>query len=105
MQLCCYSAAPLSDFSLLLYRFAQAVAVLAAHHYPELQSAMGPNRSGYQVLSQSVEDVDDSFEGDLSVSSDILPAPVTAGPPRNRRLRSNAPKSIDLRKLDVAFKR
>ena len=105
MQLCCYSAAPLSDFSDLSYRFAQVVAVSADALYLELHSVMGPNRSGYQVLSQSVEDVDDSFEGDLSVSSDILPAPVTAGPPHNRRLRSNAPKSIDLRKLDVAFKR
>jgi hypothetical protein len=66
---------------------------------------MPPNRSGYQQLAQTAEEPEDSFDGDLSASLDGLPPPVTAGPSQQRRLRTNAPKSIDLSKLDVAFKR
>lgn len=71
-------------------------------------SIMGPNRSGYQALAQSADDdADQSVEADLSASfmSEGLPAPATASPSRPKRLRNNAPKSIDLSKLDVAFKR
>jgi phosphatidylinositol 4-kinase type 2 len=74
-----------------------------------------PSRAGYQALSQYVDADDaDAPEADVSGSGvaeadELLPAPVTAGPSRTRgrgRLsRQNAPRSIDLGKLDNAFKR
>jgi phosphatidylinositol 4-kinase type 2 len=68
-----------------------------------------PSHAGYQALSQHAEA--DEAEADISADTDggdLLPAPVTAGPSRDRRgraARANAPRSIDLGKLDNAFKR
>jgi phosphatidylinositol 4-kinase type 2 len=54
------------------------------------------NRSGYQPLSQSVEEEADVGEG-------VQPSPSTRR--LSRRLRAPRRGSIDLSKLDNAFKR
>jgi phosphatidylinositol 4-kinase type 2 len=68
-----------------------------------------PAQGGYQALSQQVDDVDahDASLDDIDETDGLLPAPVTAGPLRGQRQRQRqgAPRSIDLGKLDTAFKR
>jgi hypothetical protein len=67
---------------------------------------MAPSRSGYQPLSQNADDADERYEYGVAGEGPLLPQPVTAGEPsRGRMLRRNAPRSIDLGKLDTAFKR
>jgi phosphatidylinositol 4-kinase type 2 len=70
-----------------------------------------PSHSGYEALAQQSDDAahDTSFD-DLDETDDLLPTPVTAassnGRAKNKRLsRQGAPRSIDLGKLDTAFKR
>jgi hypothetical protein len=74
-----------------------------------------PSHSGYEALSQQAEDsaLDASLD-DIDETDDLLPPPVTAGSSNNRSSkgkkrkgvsRAGAPRSIDLGKLDTAFKR
>lgn len=53
-------------------------------------------RSGYQPIAQSIEEIDEGDVGEVDNSS-------SSQPPRGRR--PGRPGSIDLKKLDTAFKR
>ena len=66
-----------------------------------------PSRSEYQPLSQSAGDDDDEYDEETqNVAGPSVPTPVPSSGRLPKRLRRpKTPGHIDLKKLDVAFKR